>query len=63
MKRADWKCHKPFWGAHAPRVLLAAPSPQFRTFGFYHAGGSVDAGTVGEAPTGTREGACAPPTG
>ena len=45
--------------ARASRAAWGA-SPQACTDYFHHTVGSVDAATVGEAPTGTREGACAP---
>ena len=35
-------------------------SPQSCTFYFFHTGVALDTETVGEAPTATREGACAP---
>jgi hypothetical protein len=44
-----------FWGTHAPRVLVLAPSPK-RTFPFVCAEKFMPA----MAPASAREGACAP---
>ena len=48
------------WGAHAPSRAGCGASPQPYTFCFHQHVETIDAATVGEAPTGTREGACAP---
>ena len=45
--------------ARATRAAWGA-SPQVCTYCFHHTFGPFDAQTVGEAPTGTRGGACAP---